>query len=227
MNHSGYPIFIVEDDQSVRDSLGLLLGMEGHHVTMFADAESFLKSYRSEWCGCLLIDIRMPGMNGLMLQKRLLEIGCKIPVIVMTGHGDVESSREAFRAHAVDFLEKPIDHAKLMRAIGEAFSLQNAAIIRDAQSAESDHLLARLTPREKEVMELIVAGRHNKEIAEVLGISVRTVEVHKARIMTKLCVDGVSGLVRLSMAGDRKHSVSVQGSSHLQHEQHHVASRKG
>ena len=200
MQLSGYPVFIVEDDPSVRDSLGLLLGMEGLHVTLFADAESFLKAYRSDWCGCLLIDIRMPGMDGLTLQKKLLETGCKIPVIVMTGHGNVESSRAAFRARAVDFLEKPIDHAKLMNAIDEAFALQAAAQNKKQRSTESELLLAKLTSREKEVMELIVAGLHNKEIAEKLAISIRTVEVHKARIITKLGVEGVSGLVRLSLA---------------------------
>ena len=202
MSSSHYPIFIVEDDQSVRDALGLLLGMEGHQVSPFADAESFLKAYRPHWCGCLLIDIRMPGMSGLALQKRLQEIGCTMPVIVMTAHGDVESSRAAFRAHAVDFLEKPIDHTKLMNAIDEAFALQNASQHKATQSNETGLLLAKLTPREREVMELVVAGRHNKEIAETLGISVRTVEVHKARIMVKLGVDGVSGLVRLSLAAN-------------------------
>lgn len=203
MTNNRYPVFIVEDDQSVRDALGLLLGMEGLHVTMFADAESFLKAYRPDWCGCLLIDIRMPGMNGLVLQRRLLEIGCKIPVIVMTAHGDVESSREAFRAHAVDFLEKPIDHGKLMKAIDEAFVLQTASRDKDSHSSETERSLAKLTPREREVMDLIVEGQHNKEIAGALGISVRTVEVHKARILTKLGVDGVSGLVRLSLVGHR------------------------
>ena len=200
MQASGYPVYIVEDDPSVRDSLGLLLGMEGLHVTLFADAESFLRAYRPEWRGCLLIDIRMPGMDGLTLQKKLLEVGCKIPVIVMTGHGNVESSRAAFRARAVDFLEKPIDHAKLMNAIDEAFTLQAAAQNKIQRSTESELLLAKLTPREKEVMELIVAGMHNKEVADKLAISIRTVEVHKARIMAKLGVDGVSGLVRLSLA---------------------------
>ena len=201
MTHSGYPVFIVEDDASVRDALGLLLSMEGHPVTLFADAESFLKAYRPAWQGCLLVDIRMPGMNGLALQQRLLEIGCRIPVIIMTAHGDVDSSRAAFRAHAVDFLEKPIDYAKLMKAIDEAFVLQSEVRQKDIRNAESEQSLARLTPREKEVMDWVVQGLHNKEIAGKLGISVRTVEVHKARIMTKLGVQGVSGLVRLSLTG--------------------------
>lgn len=204
MQPNRYTIFIVEDDQSVRDALGLLLGLRGHPVAMFADAESFLEAYRTEWCGCLLIDIRMPGMDGLMLQKRLLETGCRMPAIVMTGHGDVESAREAFRAQAVDFLEKPIDQAKLMSAIEEAFTRQTAARDEEGRRTEFDRLLASLTPREKEVMELVVAGRHNREIAETLGISPRTVEVHKARMMTKLRVESVPDLVRLSLVGHDK-----------------------
>ncbi|MDO8208133.1 MAG: response regulator [Gallionella sp.] len=204
MQPSGYSIFIVEDDQSVRDALGLLLGLRGYPVTLFADAESFLKAYRQEWCGCLLIDIRMPGMDGLALQKRLLTIGCRMPAIVMTGHGDVVSAREAFRSHAVDFLEKPIDHTKLIRAIDEAFIRQTDTRIKENQRAEFVHLLAILTPREKEVMELVVDGRHNREIAETLSISARTVEVHKARMMMKLRVESVADLVRLSLIGDAK-----------------------
>ncbi|MBK7767922.1 MAG: response regulator transcription factor [Sulfuritalea sp.] len=203
MQPSGYTIFIVEDDQSVRDALGLLLGLRGYAVAMFADAMSFLKAYRTEWCGCLLLDIRMPGMDGLTLQKRLLETGCKMPVIVMTGHGDVESAREAFLSQAVDFLEKPIDQAKLMSAIEQGFARQ--AAVRDLEShrTEFDHLLERLTPREKEVMDLVVAGRHNREIAEALGISPRTVEVHKARMTTKLRVENVPDLVRMSLGSQR------------------------
>jgi FixJ family two-component response regulator len=201
MQISGYTIFIIEDDQSVRDALGLLLGVQGHSVAMFADAESFLKSYRPEWSGCMLIDIRMPGMDGLMLQKRLLDKGCTMPAIVMTGHGDVESAREAFRSRAVDFLEKPIDQAKLMSAIEEAFLSQTATRNETTQRAEFDRLLTSLTPREKEVMNLVVTGRHNREIAEALGISARTVEVHKARMMAKLRVDSIPDLVRLSLLG--------------------------
>ncbi len=201
MHPNGYTVFIVEDDQAVRDALGLLLGLRGYPVAMFADAESFLRAYRPEWRGCLLADVRMPGMDGISLQKTLLQDGCPLPVIVMTGHGNVETARDAFRAQAVDFLEKPIDHSRLLSAIEEAFSQQAAKAAGEARNDESERLLARLTPREKEVMDLVVHGRHNREIAQALGISARTVEVHKARMMSKLEVDGVPDLVRLSLLG--------------------------
>lgn len=199
MQPSGFTVFIVEDDLSVRDALGLLLGLQGYSVSMFADAESFLGAYRPDWAGCMLIDIRMPGMNGLALQQWLVDKGCRMPVIIMTGHGDVGSARQAFRAQAVDFLEKPIDQSRLIEAIADARA--RYAVVRD-ESASSEDLtnrLAALTPREREVMELVVAGRHNRDIADELGISVRTVEVHKARMMAKLAADGVADLVRLSL----------------------------
>ncbi len=199
MQRSAYTIYIVEDDPSVRDALGLLLGIRGHAVALFADAESLLGAYRPDWCGCLLIDIRMPGMDGLELQKHLLANGCRLPVIVMTGHGDVVSAREAFRAQAIDFLEKPIDHGKLIGAIEEAFVRLKAVEQDEEQRASFERMLSSLTPREREVMDLVVAGRHNREIAELLGISARTVEVHKARMMNKLKADGVSQLVRISL----------------------------
>jgi len=201
MHPDGYAVFIVEDDPSVRDALGLLLGLRGFRVAIFADAESFLRAYLPDWRGCLLIDIRMPGMDGLTLQKKLLETGCRIPAVVMTGHGDVESAREAFRANAVDFLEKPIDQVKLLNAVNEAFVRQAATHDELGQLAEFHQLQATLTPREREVMDLVVAGRHNREIAEALGISTRTVEVHKARVMTKLQVETLPDLVRLSLLG--------------------------
>ena len=197
--HSGYTVFIVEDDQSVRDALCLLLGLQGHSVAMFADAESFLQSYRPTWYGCLLIDIRMPGMDGLALQKQLKKMGCRTPIIVMTGHGSVDSAREAFRSEAVDFLEKPIDHNRLLRAIEEAFSRQSAINDSDFRKSEIDQLVSALTPREKEIMDLVVQGRHNREIANILGISPRTVEVHKSRVMMKLQVVSAPDLVRLSL----------------------------
>lgn len=196
---NGYTVFIVEDDASVRDALGLLLGLQGYPVAMYGDAESFLAARRPDWRGCALIDIRMPGMDGLSLQRRLRESGCAIPVVVMTAHGDVESARAAFRSQAVDFLEKPIDHAKLIAAVAEAFARQASA--QEAAGRQSDFacLLATLTPREREVMELVVRGRHNREIAELLGISARTVEVHKARMMAKLGSESVADLVRVSV----------------------------
>lgn len=199
MSSSAQTVYIVEDDPSVRDALGLLLGIEGYAVAMYADAESMLGAYRPEWRGCLLIDIRMPGMNGLALQRRLIELGCRMPVIVMTGHGDVASAREAFRAQAIEFLEKPVDQGRLIGAIEEAFARLTAVAGEEEQRAELARKLSSLTPREREVMDMVVAGRHNREIAQLLGISVRTVEVHKARMMTKLQADSVSQLVRISL----------------------------
>ena len=199
MPPSALTVYIVDDDAAVRDALGLSLGVRGYRTAIFADAESFLRAYRPDWRGCILIDIRMPGMDGLALQQRLLELGCNLPAIVMTGHGDVSSAREAFKSRALDFLEKPLDHAKLIAAIDEAL-LQNETLGREAESRHAfAGLLATLTPREREVMDMIVTGRHNREIAEAMGISARTVEVHKARVMQKLKVDSVAQLVRLSL----------------------------
>ncbi len=194
-----HKVFIVEDEQPVRDALSLLLGLRGLAVTVFADAESFLKAYRSDWTGCVLLDIRMSSMDGLTLQTRLVEIGCCMPVIIMTGHGDVDSARQAFRAQAVDFLEKPLDQDRLMNAIQEAFQRQSS---RKEVQASTDVIrgqLGKLTPREIEVMNHVVAGKHNRDIALELGISVRTVEVHKARMMTKLKAESVADLVRISL----------------------------
>lgn len=192
-------VFIVDDDPAVRDALSLLLGIQDYRVAVFGDAESFLKAYKSEWRGCLVLDIRMPGMDGLTLQKRLAQLGSELPVIIMTGHGDVASAREAFRAFAVDFLEKPLDHRKLLAAIADAFSRQRTRVVAEMNRSEVERLLARLTPREREVMARVVAGQHNRDIAAELGISARTVEVHKARMMDKLGVNNVADLVRLNL----------------------------
>ena len=192
-------VFIVDDDPAVRDALSLLLGIQDYRVAVFGDAESFLKAYKSTWRGCLVLDIRMPGMDGLTLQKRLAQLGSELPVIIMTGHGDVASAREAFRAFAVDFLEKPLDHRKLLAAIADAFSRQRTRLVADMNRSDIERLLARLTPREREVMARVVAGQHNRDIAAELGISARTVEVHKARMMDKLGVNNVADLVRLNL----------------------------
>jgi FixJ family two-component response regulator len=194
-------VYVVDDDASVRDALGLLLGIRGYRSAMFASGEAFLQAWRPAWSGCLVVDIRMSGMDGLALQARLLELGCTLPVIVVTGHGDVNLARAAFKARAVDFLEKPFDDARLMEAIDDALARGHAARATEARESESSNLLASLTPREREVMDMVAAGRHNRDIGPALGISVRTVEVHKARLMAKLGVDNVADLVRLSMRG--------------------------
>lgn len=196
-------VFIVDDDPAVRDALSLLLGLHDYRVSVFSSAESFLGTFKTTWRGCVLLDIRMPGMDGLALQKRLREMGCDIPVIIMTGHGDVASARDAFRALAIDFLEKPLDHARLLASIAEAFSREQAKTVEETDLGRIEKLLAGLTPREREVLERAVAGQHNRDIATELGISTRTVEVHKARMMDKLGVGSVADLVRLTLRARR------------------------
>ncbi len=203
MNRDDCTVYIVDDDQSVRDALGLMLSVRSYRTALFADAASFLDGYRPQWRGCLLLDLRMPGIDGLALQRRLNEIGCDMPVIVITGHGDVESARTAFRSRAVDFLEKPLDHKRLIASIDEAFAQQTAHSENRKQDTELARMLATLTPREREVMEHVVAGRHNRDIAADLEISARTVEVHKARVLQKLQVQSIPDLVRLSLRAKR------------------------
>ena len=190
-------VFIVDDDPAVRDAVGLLLSVRGYRTALFSSAEAFLGAWNSQWTGCLLIDIRMPGMDGLALQQRLLELGCTLPTIIITGHGDVAQARQAFKAQASDFLEKPLDEGKLIAAIDEAFaresSLRETVRLREATA----QMLEKLTPREREVLDHVVAGDRNSDIAQTLGISVRTVEVHKTRLMNKLDVDSVADLVRI------------------------------
>ena len=198
--HDGdLPVMIVDDDAAVRDALGLLLAVRGYRTAVFASGEDFLRALRPDWNGCLLIDIRMAGMDGLALQRELAARRCRIPVIIMSGHGDVDSARAAFRADAVDFLEKPLDDARLIGAIDEALARARRLGGERRARERGASRLAALTPREREVMRLVVGGSHNREIGPALGISVRTVEVHKARLMDKLGVDNVADLVRLSV----------------------------
>jgi FixJ family two-component response regulator len=194
-------VFIVDDDASVRDALALMFGVRGYRTALFSSAEDFLGAWRENWAGCLLVDIRMPGMDGLALQDRLIGMGCALPVVVITGHGDVGSARRAFKSNAIDFLEKPLDHDKLIQAIEQAFASQVSLHDRRQSRDKAARLLDQLTPREREIMALVVGGHHNREIAGKLGISVRTVEVHKAHMMSKLGVDSVADLVRMSMHG--------------------------
>ena len=190
-------VYVVDDDASIRDSLALMLGLAGYATRLFADAESFLVAFQPEWSGCVVADLRLPGLSGTELQARVRERGSAIPFVIITAHGDVPAARAAFLGQAVDFIEKPFDDAQLRGAIETAFALETerlgSADLRRADAAK----LARLTVREREVLEHTVSGLHAKEVAALLGISPRTVEVHKMRIMEKLGVRNVAELVRL------------------------------
>jgi FixJ family two-component response regulator len=192
-------VFIVDDDAAVRDSLALMLGLAGFRTALFADAEAFLAASCEDWAGCVLADLRLPGRSGLELQAELRSRGSTLPVVIITAHGDVPAARAAFQAQAVDFLEKPFDDAQLRGAIETAFELEQRRI-RSARARRGDaERLAGLTAREREVMEHAARGLHAKEIAAALGISPRTVEVHKTRLMAKLGVRNVAELVRFSL----------------------------
>jgi FixJ family two-component response regulator len=189
-------VHVIDDDPSVRDSLALMLGLSGYRTALFADAEAFLAAWQPEWTGCVIADLRLPGRSGIELQAELRAKGSRLPFIIITAHGDVQTARAAFRAAAVDFLEKPFDQAQLRTAIESAFSREGWRLQRSADAAR----LAGLTPREREVLEHATKGLHAKEIAAKLGISPRTVEVHKTRIMSKLGVRNVAELVRFGLA---------------------------
>ncbi len=188
-------VYIVDDDASVRDSLALMLGLAGYTTRLFADAEDFLATWEPWWAGCVVADLRLPGKSGLELQAELRARGSNLPFIVITAHGDVPSARTAFQGRAIDFLEKPFQHAQLLAAIKSGFACEDARLER-RRDAEK---LVGLTAREREVLAHVAKGRHAKEIAAALGISPRTVEVHKTRIMEKLQVRNIGELVRLAL----------------------------
>jgi len=198
MQPDGLTVYIVEDDASVRDSLALMLGLAGYRTVFFPDAEALLAVWREDWAGCVVADLKLPGASGIELQAELRRRGSGLPFIIITAHGDVAAARAAFRADAVDFLEKPFDHGQLRAAIQSAFSNEDRRLRRAAETGQ----LALLTAREREVLEHVAKGLHAKEIARALGISVRTVEVHKTRIMSKLGVRNVAELVRFSILAD-------------------------
>lgn len=197
-------VFVVEDDDAVRGSLQVLLGLHGLTAEGFASAEAFLAAWRPEWVGCLVVDLRMPGLSGVELLERLRALGCDLPAIVVTAHGDVASTRSSFRAGAVDFFEKPVDNDALLAALRQALDRAARRAQEGVERARVAERLSRLTAREREVLELVTAGRHNREIAAALGISPRTVEVYKARMMDKLQVRRIPDLVRLVLGLPRE-----------------------
>lgn len=193
-------VHIVDDDPAVRDSLSLLLSLRDFRTSTFASAEDFLAALRPDWAGCVFADIRMPGASGLELQRELASRGSRMPVVIITAHGDVMSARAAFRADAVDFLEKPFDEQAAVDAVEACFARERDRLAANAREERRRESLAALTPREREVVRLLVLGMHNRDVAEQLGISPRTIEVHKARIMAKLGARNLSELIRMAGA---------------------------
>ena len=189
--------YLVDDDSAIRDSIALWLGMRGIRCAAYESAEGFLSAVQPEWRGCVLIDLQLEGIDGLQLQAELAERNITMPLIFVTGHGDVSTTRDALKAGAMDFIEKPVDNERLVELVEAAMAKDAEAAQRQEQAALVAGRLQRLTQREREVMEQVVAGRHNREIAADLGISPRTVEVYKARLMDKLDVRRVADLVKL------------------------------
>jgi len=191
-------VHIVDDDAAVRDSLSLILSLRGYRTATFASAEQFLARVKPDWTGCVIADIRMPGLSGLEMQHELRARGIAMPVVIVTGHGDVASARAAFKADAVDFLEKPFDEHGPVHAVETAFARERARLAARGVARHREKSLAALSPREREVLDLLVEGLHNRDVAERLGISPRTVEVHKARVMEKLEARNLAELIRIS-----------------------------
>lgn len=201
---SGCTVFIVDDDEPMRDSLALMLGLLGYRAASFASAEAFLEAYQEKWTGCVVADLKLPGKSGIELQAEMRERGSHLPFVIITAHGGVSSARAAFQADAVDFLEKPFEEADLRAAIEKGLEKELGRVQREAADCEDALKLAKLTHREREVLELAGKGLHAKEIARELGISPRTVEVHKASVMGKLGARNVAELVRFALVKENR-----------------------
>ena len=192
-------VYIVDDDEAVLDSLRWLLEANRYQVSTFARAEDFLASYEPARTACLILDVRMPGMSGLELQEQLVARGANLPILFITGHGDVPMAVATMKKGAVDFIEKPFNEAELRASVERMLAAAESEAETRRRDQERDGLLARLTARERQVLECIVAGRLNKQIADDLGISIKTVEAHRANIMDKLNANTVADLLRLAL----------------------------
>jgi len=192
-------VFVVDDDQAMRNSLKWLIESVAMQVETFDSADAFIRSYYPGRSGCLLLDVRMPGMSGLELQEYLMQQRISIPVIIITGHGDVPMAIRAMKAGAVDFIEKPFNDELLLESIRHALQRDEQQRDQQRQRAEIAERLARLTPREHEVMAMVTGGKANKEIAASLGVSAKTVEAHRARVMEKMEAHSLAELVRMAM----------------------------
>jgi len=192
-------VYVVDDDEAVRDSLQWLLEGKGYRVRCFESAEAFLSRYDAREVACLIVDIRMSGMNGLELQNKLMETQSPLPIVFITGHGDVPMAVDTMKKGAMDFIQKPFKEEQLLGLV-EGMLERAKGTFADYQLAVSrDALLSKLTLRESQVLERIVAGRLNKQIADDLGISIKTVEAHRANIMEKLSANTVADLLKIAL----------------------------
>ncbi len=192
-------VYIIDDEEPVRDSIGMLLETVGLTHRGFPDAHSFLAAWKPDWMGCLVLDIRMPGMSGLELQETLIAQHASLPIIFITGHGDIPMAVEAMRRGAIDFIRKPFRDQELLDRINEALAVEAAQRARVTSIDQARLVFAELTPRESEVFERVTSGQANKVIAIELGISERTVEIHRSQVMHKTHSRSLADLVRLKL----------------------------
>jgi len=192
-------VYVVDDDEAVRDSLQWLLEGKGYRVRCFDSAESFLSRYDAREVACLIVDIRMGGMTGLELQSRLIEVRSPLPIVFITGHGDVPMAVDTMKKGAMDFIQKPFNEAELVPLVEKMLEQAKESFAGSQLAANRESLLSKLTMRESQVLERIVAGRLNKQIADDLGISIKTVEAHRANIMEKLSANTVADLLKIAL----------------------------
>ena len=199
MNDRAAAVAVIDDDDAVRDSLSALLEAAGYDVDTYESGRAFLNALPRVLPACALVDVRMPEMDGLELQQRLAEAAPQLPVVIITGHGDIAMAVKAIKAGAVDFIEKPFSDRTILDGIAQALASREEALSRETRRREIDRRLGRLTTREREVFERLARGSSNKAVARELGISPRTVEVHRARVMEKLQAPSLSHLVRMAV----------------------------
>jgi FixJ family two-component response regulator len=206
-------VFLIDDDEGVRRSLAALLRANSLEVAAFASARDFLAQFDPGQVGCLVTDVRMPGMSGMELLQKLRSRRCRLPVIVITGHGDVPLAVEAMKAGAVDFIEKPFRDQVLLAAVGRALKLADEERDRCDAAQESRSRLATLTPRERQVLDMVVAGKANKVIAIDLELSIKTVEFHRAHVMEKMGAESLAELVQMVLLARELGSESAEEDS--------------